>query len=498
MKHCMSPYMPTGGAEPPFFNGLTARYERRAVACGRCDACIANRKQDWTGRLVAESLSSASVAFVTLTYKREQKRFDYKHVQVMLRKLRDALRERDREQRVRFFCVGERGDLKGRRHWHLLLFFKRPYDIGRTVPGELWDFWPHGWASLEDVSEDFGLTVKKVRYCVMYCLKDAGSADGERLRCSLKPALGSEYLCQHADNLAKQGFAPDGKYRFESIRWNAGHRAGELQTFTICGAVRKDYVKAFDEAWEFYHGPERRIHSPWLDRWRECRFPWGVQEARALFWKQAASPGLGMIRREHPEQAFTAEQLVLAEAVAAEDTSSAVGVRMLSGRSDKGYWVALLRVYRDGACYVEAMDGKWYFVPGSVADVLVMSPGAVRDADEWIAAMRPDYEANRKAYFDEQAKKAHDRKARADFLRAHCASLRAALREKHGSSRDAQGIYGRQAFDKDGYARGEARLDDRAVRSNGLLQAISCAQGIDSGPIRFYRAEGSVHRAAKG
>lgn len=263
MKHCLDPYPRYRRGEASGRDQITRADPLQRVACGRCAACIGNRKQNWTGKLVAESLTSASMAFVTLTYKNDAEgnapaEFNYRHVQTLLKKLRDDADTIKRENRIRFFCVGERGDKFGRRHWHVLFFFSKETFWERPVEGQLWEHWPHGWTSIEMLKTgpafDMERLVKKVRYCVQYCLKGAGAADGERARMSLKPALGAEFLLDHAATLATAGLALTGKYNLPGIRWDIGHKAGQSQSFEITPGLRDKYILAYRAAWELKYG----------------------------------------------------------------------------------------------------------------------------------------------------------------------------------------------------------------------------------------------------
>lgn len=92
------------------------------VPCGKCLACLSNKRNDWTFRLTEEHKVATSAYFVTLTY-------DWKHlpddhnlckrdVQLFLKRLR----KRDGANRIRYYAVGEYGSKGGRPHYHILLF----------------------------------------------------------------------------------------------------------------------------------------------------------------------------------------------------------------------------------------------------------------------------------------------------------------------------------------------------------------------------------------
>lgn len=92
------------------------------VPCGKCIACLVNKRSDWSFRLEQEWKASRSALFVTLTY--DQKHcpsdgsLDKSHVQKYLKRLR----KRDGTNKIRYYAVGEYGGASHRPHYHLLLF----------------------------------------------------------------------------------------------------------------------------------------------------------------------------------------------------------------------------------------------------------------------------------------------------------------------------------------------------------------------------------------
>lgn len=255
MQHCLDPipvgYLP---GQMPRSSPVYGKSILDAVACGKCKACRANRKQDWTGRLVAESIHSSQVVFSTLTYKEEPERFRYSDIQTMLRKMRDDIRYKDTT--IRFFCVGEKGTLHNRKHWHMLLFFSKQSGLIRwgrdTHPGQLWEHWPHGWADIQPL--DPGEWAYKIRYCVKYCLKD--SAGDERYPCksSLKPGVGDAFFRELAERMANNGLAPNGKYQHQDMCWSKGRKRGEVMEFSMTGATRYNFITYWRRAWMRRYG----------------------------------------------------------------------------------------------------------------------------------------------------------------------------------------------------------------------------------------------------
>lgn len=135
MKQCFSPI------SVPRPNGRGPA-DRISVPCGKCDACLLNKAEDWTNRAKIEMLNSTSAFFVTLTYSDQNLPFDPEretislikgHYQGFLKRLRknidtDRLKVQTKEQKllkvakIRFICVGEYGHKTKRPHYHLLIF----------------------------------------------------------------------------------------------------------------------------------------------------------------------------------------------------------------------------------------------------------------------------------------------------------------------------------------------------------------------------------------
>ena len=104
------------------------------VACHQCWQCVRRRIDDWQGRCIAESLTSRAAHVVTLTYGRDRRYgaadhlqaavLTYSDVQRFLKHLRGYGDRAAKKHPVRYFCCGEYGHMKGRAHWHCLLFWQ--------------------------------------------------------------------------------------------------------------------------------------------------------------------------------------------------------------------------------------------------------------------------------------------------------------------------------------------------------------------------------------
>lgn len=102
---------------------------RLQVPCGKCPLCVKAKLQAWLFRLDYEARQSTNPLFITLTYNNENLPFDdkgnrslYKRdVQLFLKRLRKSHAKISSTPLV-YYCVGEYGTLRGRPHYHMLLF----------------------------------------------------------------------------------------------------------------------------------------------------------------------------------------------------------------------------------------------------------------------------------------------------------------------------------------------------------------------------------------
>lgn len=175
--------------------------------------CRINRRRLWSHRLQLEAMTHGDSVWTTLTYSDESlpktpeghPTLRPRDIQLWLKRFRQTISP----QKIRFFLVGEYGDLTQRPHYHAALF-----GIGRYVidsdTGEFRDThsllsssWQHGHASLFDF--DAGLS----QYTAGYVTKKMTQADDPRLlgrypefaRMSNRPGIGAASVEAIADVL---------------------------------------------------------------------------------------------------------------------------------------------------------------------------------------------------------------------------------------------------------------------------------------------------------
>lgn len=155
--------------------------------CGQCLPCRINRRRLWTGRLMLEATQHRAAFFATLTYAPEHYpgQLVPKHMQDYLKRLRVAVAPR----KVRFYGVGEYGDVTQRAHYHLVLYGDLQHD-------EIVKAWGLGHVHVGD------LTVESAGYVASYTLKGMTAASDLRLdgrhpefaRMSLRPGIGASAM----------------------------------------------------------------------------------------------------------------------------------------------------------------------------------------------------------------------------------------------------------------------------------------------------------------
>jgi hypothetical protein len=112
MPLCSKPYITTSGQPAP---------------CGQCPGCLTNAKQQWTHRILLESLGHEENSFITLTYDDENLPLNEKGIPSLRKRDLQLFIKRLRKKghKFRYYAVGEYGTSGSRGinpHFHLCLF----------------------------------------------------------------------------------------------------------------------------------------------------------------------------------------------------------------------------------------------------------------------------------------------------------------------------------------------------------------------------------------
>lgn len=204
----------------------------QVFSCGTCEPCRINRKRIWTNRLLLESGEHADNSFWTLTYREESlpriasglSSLCARDAQLFMKRIRKAhLGSLGGHAigRLRFYLVGEYGDVSERPHYHVALFGFPSCVRGQTLrmrgrPDaekccDQCRMVHRAWG-LGDV--DGGMLVEaSAKYLVGYVLKKMTRYDDVRLdgrdpefaRMSLRPGIGHNAMYDVADVILRLG-----------------------------------------------------------------------------------------------------------------------------------------------------------------------------------------------------------------------------------------------------------------------------------------------------
>lgn len=216
-------------------------WEQQPVNCKICWQCLGNRVNDYVGRSLCEASTSQGTMCVTLTYRPRDDLADKVltplHFQNFMRSLRKA------GHVVRYIVAGEYGELKGRAHFHVILFFQTPMPEIPHKENFHWGHWPHGHV-FADLSSDEAT----LRYAMKYLTKEERGSYWFSL--SKKPSIGSEYFRMRAAENVRHGVFPSS---FEYLP-PGGDRG---RPYLLTGATRRDYLANILAPFQF--GPDQEV-----------------------------------------------------------------------------------------------------------------------------------------------------------------------------------------------------------------------------------------------
>nr|CAI9751494.1 replication initiation protein [Microvirus sp.]CAI9751515.1 replication initiation protein [Microvirus sp.] len=231
-------------------NGVITR-----IPCGKCIGCRNDNARRWSARCYNEAqyVGLKNCCFVTLTfnnkmlYSREHPwSLDKKAFSGFIKRLRSRIKDKYGIDGVRFFSCGEYGSLKGRPHYHMLIFgFNfpdkqvmkgpkypkklQPHTIlGRTIFNYTSDFLNSCWSPAGS-DESFGfatisdLTYEDCAYTARYVLKKLGNfeksnnRESEFINASRMPGLGYDFFHRYYKNILCAGRIDLGNGRFSDI-----------------------------------------------------------------------------------------------------------------------------------------------------------------------------------------------------------------------------------------------------------------------------------------
>lgn len=148
------------------------------VPCGKCVACLSNRRNEWTYRLCMEDRYSDYTRFCTLTYDQEKIPirivenkpyfvFDKADVQKYIKRVRYFIHELNKNLQITYYCVSEYGSKGHRPHYHMLLFVKNDKEgkYRKSIDDILRGTWNKGFTTIKAANQ------ANIHYCTKYCIK---------------------------------------------------------------------------------------------------------------------------------------------------------------------------------------------------------------------------------------------------------------------------------------------------------------------------------------
>lgn len=236
------------------------------IGCRKCQQCKDHYRLDWEGRCIAEMRTARRADFLTLTYGREYDgetrnpvkqgygKVDHLHAAVLTYKdVQDFFKRlRKAGHAFRFFVAGEYGSLKGRAHWHVLMYWlsipPKPSAWGTRID---WEPWGHGFVQFDP------MTRKDIRYAVKYVQKGNENDMQSYFSSSKAPALGDYYFRWLARQYVEQWLAPqDLFYTFpESLT-----KKGERVRYRMGSVSAVNFIRYYLEEWALAHPGK---HAPW-------------------------------------------------------------------------------------------------------------------------------------------------------------------------------------------------------------------------------------------
>lgn len=131
---------------------------RVTVPCGKCGACLSNRRADWSFRLAEEMKTTINTFFITLTYENKYLKItkdgyptlDKKDLTNFIKRLRKD-NSKLWKNRLRYYCVGEYGPKTGRPHYHGIMY---NIHLDLAIPGTgIIDHWDMGNCTVSPVTD---------------------------------------------------------------------------------------------------------------------------------------------------------------------------------------------------------------------------------------------------------------------------------------------------------------------------------------------------------
>lgn len=193
---------------------LSITFETFLVPCSKCSGCHARRAREWMIRSHHELRYHERSMFLNLTYDDANlppdRNLVMAHLQCFFKRYRILL-SRSSGEKIRYLACGEYGDLKGRPHYHALIFGHAFTDLTRflktnsSLPvytsSKMASLWPYGRVIIGSG------TTASAAYIARYVMKKSSIKDytamnrvPEFITMSRRPGIGSKYFDEFKDD----------------------------------------------------------------------------------------------------------------------------------------------------------------------------------------------------------------------------------------------------------------------------------------------------------
>ncbi len=125
------------------------RLDATPFGCGQCMHCRINKSREWTHRILLEASTSKDACFVTLTYQDDYLPKDKNVSKPDVQKYIKRLRRKIEPNKIKYFAVGEYGDVTFRPHYHIVLF-----NLGIKNTAVITSTWAKGFAQIAELNKD--------------------------------------------------------------------------------------------------------------------------------------------------------------------------------------------------------------------------------------------------------------------------------------------------------------------------------------------------------
>lgn len=261
----MECFHPLSVRNPKWLDGDTAAPRWIVVPCGKCAACLTNRRTELANRVKWEADSHLLNIFFTLTYDElelpiqsttqgEVPYVSKEHIQLFLKRLRSNIERSPTPFKIRYIVVSEYGPTTLRPHYHGIIFGwqSTPDLAGYFIQRS----WPHGFADVGPL-RDGGHN-----YVAKYILRPSTVPSGWEKNFALwsrRPALGSCVLSPRrvADLQARNEkllILPSGRAKLPRVLAQKVFDESQLRVLGSLGADYRDArLRRFMDSYGFSH-----------------------------------------------------------------------------------------------------------------------------------------------------------------------------------------------------------------------------------------------------